>query len=94
MKKKLATTQYIQELSELVNIMKGNLKNVMQQPLWAKSIPMKEKIEYIKELSSAKRLLFQVVENEYPEVKGIPYTVNSIEVEYDVQVDKKGKQIK
>ncbi len=94
MKKKLRSTRMIQEANENVTILRENIGNILQQPIWKKNIGMREKIEYIRELASAKMRLWQAIEKDYPELVGKAYSVDSINIEYEVQVDKKGKLIK
>ena len=45
---------------------------------------MPEKIEYLKQIAIARRNLWQVINDEYPETKGKNVVVNSVEISYQI----------
>jgi hypothetical protein len=79
--KKISTIR-IQEANEIVSVLQVNLPKIMNQNFWQQKVSMSEKIQYLKEIASARRNLFQVVNNEYPETAGKNVTINSVEISY------------
>ena len=87
MKKKLCSTAYIQEANEQVNQLAAALPKILSQSLWQHRVPIAEKILFLKELGSARRALWQVVEKDYPEVVGQSYSISSSYVTVEVKSD-------
>jgi hypothetical protein len=83
MKKILVSTRGIQEANELIIQLQKALPGVMSQSWFQYRIPMKEKIEFLKELAIARTGLWQIVVKEYPECIGKSVTVDSVQVVYE-----------
>lgn len=69
-------------MNEAVSALKENLSKVMSQPFWHRKVPMAEKVEYLKNIASARANLWNEVEKEFPHAKSISYTVTSSFVTY------------
>lgn len=78
---KLESTQDIKEANEIVIALRSALPQIMQQSFWQQKVSVAEKISYLKELAVAKRILWQITETVYPQVKGKIYSVGSLYVE-------------
>ena len=92
--RKIPSTLEVQEANELVVVLQKNLPKVIAQPFQSKKIPMSEKIEYLKNIATAKRALWQAVEKQIPEIKGKNYTVSSVCITYEEDLSKENNQKK
>lgn len=72
---KVPTTPGIRAKVIYVCTLEASMPLVLTQPFWKKSIPMREKIEYLAQLSSARASMWQSVENQYPQAFGKMCTI-------------------
>lgn len=71
-KKTFETTEVMRQCESYLSVLQEGLKEIMQaQPWWRRSIPVSEKLEYLRELARAKASLWGEVYKAYPDAKGL-----------------------
>jgi predicted RNA-binding Zn ribbon-like protein len=83
MKKILETTLVIREINETIIALRDAFPKVLSQRIWQHKVSMAEKLDFLKELASAKNRLWREAELAYPELKGQNYSVGTIEISYE-----------
>lgn len=83
MKKILIPTQSVIEACERLIVLQEALPSILKQSWWHHQVPVSEKMEFLRELAMAKRLLWQSAQQAFPELVGKAYSIGPMEISYE-----------
>lgn len=83
MKKTLKTTVLIKEANEFVSQLQHYAPKLFSQPFYNHKISIEEKVEYIRQIASARSSLFRECAKTYPELYKQNYSVDTDEITYE-----------